>query len=106
MFTCIVICYDLFRVVEEDSRSYTFGVTTLSKELVLSAENVHMVGEWLDHLRAAKQRAIKESLGHATELVRDEARDKGRLRYTHWFIWRSGWRFSRRAGLKVLGGVV
>jgi len=55
------------QAVDDEIYPFAFVVSTLSKAMVLAAETTEARAAWLDELRSAKQRAIKEGLGHAVE---------------------------------------
>lgn len=55
------------RALEDEALPYAFLVSTLSKAVVVAAESADARAAWMHELRKAKQRAIKEGLGHAVE---------------------------------------
>jgi hypothetical protein len=55
------------RALEDEAMTYAFLISTLSKAVVVAAESADARVAWMHELRKAKQRAIKEGLGHAVE---------------------------------------
>jgi len=55
------------RALEDEALPYAILISTLSKAVVVAAESADARASWMHELRKAKQRAIKEGLGHAVE---------------------------------------
>merc|ERR1711976_298798 len=49
----------------DEERENCLCISTVRKEMVLSADSKEELHLWLRNLRSAKERAIKENLGHA-----------------------------------------
>lgn len=79
------------RALEDEAMPYAFLISTLSKTVVVAAESADARVVWMHELRKAKQRAIKEGLGHAVEKKEHVALNKigSRLMQRKW---------GRRAG--------
>lgn len=55
------------RTLEDEILPYAFLISTLGKAVVVAADSADARTAWMHALRKAKQRAIKEGLGHAVE---------------------------------------
>jgi len=92
--------------LEDEILPYAFLISTLSKAVVVAADSADARIVWMHELRKAKQRAIKEGLGHAVEKKEHVALNKkGRNLLQRKLIERRA-EGGKRVEMRTLGGGV
>lgn len=94
------------RALEDEALPYAFLISTLSKAVVVAANTADARAAWIHELRKAKQRAIKEGLGHAVEKKEHVALNKigSKLLQRKWVGRRAGVGETGSVEMRTLGG--